>query len=164
MHFVFLHVGPNKSQPEMLVKSIRSQHPHCEITQCERSFNRNILVGKTANGDMDISEHAGKTMYEFHPYLAAFLHVKNPIFWSDCQLIMASLDQKYLQWYGDQEVLREIAHSKKYEKIGKIPESIAACLPEYFNPNNKPIFLHFKGKKRKKLMEEAFGLIDKTLI
>jgi hypothetical protein len=56
--------------------------------------------------------------------------------------------------YGDQEAMRNVVASQKYQS-SFLPESKVACLPEHATPTYAPIALHFKGAKRKPWMQDV---------
>jgi len=80
----------------------------------------------------------------------------------DCLEILNSLDKKFHFWYGDQEALRIISDSKKYD-MGYINEGVICTLPKFATTQESSYSVHFKGEGRKKLMLKAaeFILSDK---
>ena len=128
---------------------------------CLRSHQKEGLIDPAFRG-LDLSEYAGKTFGEIYPFLACFTYTKNYNFWEDCLEILNSLDKKFHFWYGDQEALRIISDSKKYD-MGYIDESVICTLPEFATKQEASYSVHFKGEERKKLMLQAadFLLSDK---
>jgi hypothetical protein len=70
------------------------------------------------------------------------------------------MDPSFSSWYGDQEALKSVYKSGKYNCL-MAHESQFACLPEFVDPPNMPTVIHFKGPKRKLMMkglyDELFG-------
>jgi lipopolysaccharide biosynthesis glycosyltransferase len=131
-----------------------------EVVCCKRSFGLNDIVNTSFRG-MDLSEYRNKTLGEIYPILASFTITKSFEFWSACLKNLLELDKKFHWWYGDQEAMRNVANSNQFA-ISYLPESTVACLPEFFNNNNPPMCLHFKGSQRKAWMREIFHQLKYT--
>ena len=128
------------------------------VAVCGRDFDRNRFF-KFQTKQMNMMEHAGKTVAEVYPYLACATLVKNVHFWADCHAECLKLHPQYHNWYGDQEAIRNVISKGRYQ-FSEIRESIYACLPEQRLPNVK--LLHFKGAARKPAMldyAKRFGLL-----
>ena len=133
-----------------------------DVYLCLRSHQKEGLIDTTFRG-LDLSEYSGRTFGEIYPFLACFTYTKDYHFWEDCFAILMSLDKKFHFWYGDQEALRIISDSKKYD-MGYIDESVICTLPEFATKQEASYSIHFKGKGRKKKMLKVaeFILRDKS--
>lgn len=131
-----------------------------DVVCCQRSFALNDLINISFRG-MDLSEYKNKTLGEIYPIIACFTLTKNYEFWYACYENLLTLDTKFHTWYGDQEAMRNIINSNRF-KAGFLPESMVACLPEFFNFNDPPISLHFKGAQRKVWMKDIFQQLFHT--
>ena len=60
---------------------------------------------------------------------------------------MEALPAKFHYWYGDQEAIRNIVNSGRYQ-VTDLPESLYACLPEYETPAVAPVISHYKGMRK----------------
>ncbi len=105
---------------------------------------------------MDLAEYEGKTLGEVYPIIACFTVTRSPRFWQECLANLMQLDGKFHYWYGDQEAMRNVVRTDRF-KVRYLPESKVACLPEYADPANLPLGLHFKGPARKEWMIPAFN-------
>ena len=121
-----------------------------DVYLCLRSYQKDNMITTNYRG-LDLSEYSKKSIGEVYPFLACFTYTKNYNFWEDCLEILNTLDKKFHFWYGDQEALRIINDSKKYD-MGYIDESIICAVPEISFKRNPPYSIHFKGKKHKKRM------------
>jgi len=118
------------------------------VAVCTREFDRGGPFNINFRGMM-MTEHAGKTLGEVYPYLGCATIVHNAPFWADCVAAYDVLPQKYREWYGDQEVIRDLVRAGRHT-FAELPESVFACLPE--RANEKAKILHYKGEQRKGLM------------
>lgn len=118
---------------------------------CEREFQKDAVFNTKFLG-LDFSEYEGKTLGEIYPYIGCATATKTSEFWLDCLYATEALDQKYHRWYCDQEALNIVAMSGNY-RIGTLPESTYACLPEFEEFVQRASIVHFKGPRRKALME-----------
>jgi hypothetical protein len=100
---------------------------------------------------------------DVYPILACFSITKSNLFWTKCFENLLQIDKKYHKWYGDQEAIKNILELKVF-KYNLLKESQVACLPEYFQRNDLPICLHFKGAKRKALMNKAYSILKQNSI
>ena len=57
---------------------------------------------------LDLSKYDGKTLDEVYPVLATFAYSEGNKIWIRCLERFHALDRVFYQWYGDQEVLRDI--------------------------------------------------------
>ena len=124
-----------------------------DVYLCLRSYQKDNMITTNYRG-LDLSEYSKKSIGEVYPFLACFTYTKNYNFWEDCLEILNTLDKKFHFWYGDQEALRIINDSKKYD-MGYIDESIICTLPEFATTQEASYSVHFKGETRKKLMFKA---------
>jgi hypothetical protein len=140
--------------PKMILKN-------SQVICCERSFGRDGLINTSFKG-MDLKEYMNKTFGEIYPILAAFTLTENSSFWTECFQELLKLDPKFHWWYGDQEAMRNVANGGKF-RIGYLPESQIACLPEFATKDNPPLCLHFKGPKRKAFMEGVWQSLQNQI-
>lgn len=124
-----------------------------DVAFCHRSFGRDSMINIKFN-NMDLSEYENMTLGEVYPIIGCFTVTKSYHFWSECLTKIKSLDAKFHHWFGDQEAMRDIASGDKFS-CNYLPESNIACLPEYYSEHN-PSCLHFKGSKRKNLMNKFY--------
>jgi hypothetical protein len=123
---------------------------------CRREFDRDWRV----NPHELVPEYSGKRLDEVWPYVGCFTAASSYSFWAECADRYERLDAKFRRWWGDQEVLREIASANKFS-IRELPESVYACLPDRVaSVTTKPRCLHFKGAERKDLMLEWAGRLN----
>lgn len=120
---------------------------------CLREFDCNTIFNHNFNG-MNLTEYAGRTLGSLYPYIGCATLLNDSRFWIDCLANMEALEPKFFNWYGDQEAIRNIAHSGRYE-IGHLRESIYACLPERESPEVPPIISHYKGVRKQLMLERA---------
>jgi hypothetical protein len=117
-----------------------------KYTFCARSFDRMIPFNGQQRG-LDFSEHHDRPIGLVFPYVACFIAARTsadllPLF-DRCR----ALDDKYQQWYGDQEALREFINTLKVTEFNLIEEAVIACLPEYIG-NSSPLIVHYKGARK----------------
>lgn len=124
-----------------------------DLAVCKRTFGSDALINTTFKG-MDLSEYQNKTFGEVYPYLASFNITRTHSFWTACHEKLLNLDRKFHFWYGDQEAMREVIKTRRFT-LTELAESQISCLPEYVNPANMPLAVHFKGPNRKHLMQDA---------
>jgi len=118
-----------------------------DVYLCLRSHDKKRVINHQIRM-LDLSEYKGKSIGDIYPYLACFTYTKNYLFWVDCLETLNSLDKKFHVWYGDQEALRIINDSKKYD-IGYLDESSICTLPDFSSIGDGSYSLHFKGAARK---------------
>jgi len=98
---------------------------------------------------------------DVYPILACFTITKSNVFWIKCFENLLQIDQKFHKWYGDQEAIKNVLKLEIFNCIF-LKGSQVACLPEYFQSNALPICLHFKGGKRKALMNKAYTILKQN--
>jgi hypothetical protein len=136
-------------QDKIVVKELLEQHK--DVAFCRRSFDCDAMFNIEQRG-IKFPEYEGKTLDQLYPYVGCAVVAKNPQVWKDLLAIYEGLDEKFKQWYGDQEALR--IYAEKYpERVSEVNESVYGCLPEHKTDDAK--ILHFKGEARKKLFEVA---------
>jgi len=133
-----------------------------EIALCQRSFGLNEVFNSSYGG-MDLSEYFNMKIIDVYPILACFTITKSNLFWIKCFENLLQIDKKFHKWYGDQEAIKNILELKIF-KYNLLKESQVACLPEYFQSNDLPLCLHFKGAKRKTLMNKAYSVLKQNSI
>ena len=130
------------------------------VAVCKREFATNELFNTSIFG-MDLAEYSGRTLGELYPYVGCATATNGPTFWKECLANLMRLDPKFHFFYGDQQVIRDLVQSGRYN-VRHLRESIYACLPERLGQSlDKPKLVHFKGQGRKPLMLEwaqRFGL------
>jgi tetratricopeptide (TPR) repeat protein len=126
-----------------------------DLVLCKRSFYRYGEFDVNFK-NMNLLQYSNKEIFEVYPILACFTITKSYEFWLTCFHNLLELDKKFHFWYGDQEVIRNIAITGKF-KIHYVPESQVACLPEFFQKESPPLCLHFKGPDRKNLMMSFYS-------
>jgi hypothetical protein len=130
-----------------------------DVMCCKRYFDLNKSFITNFKG-LNFHEYENKVLNDVFPFLACFTISKNYLFWKACYENLLQLDEKFHFWYGDQESIKNIIASNKFN-IDFISESEFACLPEYIsNFDSFPKCLHFKGPKRKLLMKKFLKGID----
>jgi hypothetical protein len=126
-----------------------------QIVMCRRSFNRNSLFSPVQRG-IDFREYEGKTLDEVYPYLACATITRDYQPWASMYTsLMTFMDEKFKQWYGDQEALRFASVALNSDELGSIDEREYACLPEYASQLNRPRIMHYKGERKKKFFSEG---------
>jgi hypothetical protein len=124
-----------------------------DVALCAREFGLSGPLN-TANMGIDVSEYRDRPWHEVYPYVACATITRGAAFWRDCLQTLLGLDAKFQRWYGDQEALREVAKAGRY-RVTTLPESVYGCLPEALAMvEEDPVFVHFKGPKRKSQMAE----------
>lgn len=131
-----------------------------KIAMCKRVFQTDWIFNTSIRGQ-DFSEYAGMTMGQVYPYLACATATRSKEEWAAMVQILKRIDRKFYQWYGDQEALK--IYQKSFSSdVAYLGEDIYACLPEELGPNHSASIIHFKGPRRKSLMElysrEVLGL------
>jgi len=112
---------------------------------CNRSFNSEATFNPQQRG-MDFSEYTDRSIGDVYPILACFMIVRSAKHFLPLIEQMECLEDKFIRWYGDQEVLRDFTR----EKMGKftlVEESRFGCLPEYAGAH-APFILHYKGNRK----------------
>jgi hypothetical protein len=128
-----------------------------DVYLCLRSHGKKNILNHQIKM-LDLSEYENKELGVIYPYIACFTYTRNYLFWEDCLEILNSLDKKFHVWYGDQEALRIINDSKKYD-IGYLDESSICNLPDFSSIGDGSYSLHFKGAARKEDMVKLAGFI-----
>lgn len=135
---------------------------------CRRSFNLNTPFNSTfadrvfsnqhqrvIDKTIDFHEHSGRTLGNVFPYLACFTITGSYQTWELVLQNLRNLHPKYLEWYGDQEAIRNLTEAKSI-RFSLIDEKVCACLPEHLKDcTEPPLTVHFKGGKRKPAMLSA---------
>jgi hypothetical protein len=135
---------------------------------CRRSFNRDTPFNssfadkvfsnqqqRVIEKTFEFAEHSGKTLGNVFPYLACFTVTGSCRPWRLILENLQSLPPKYLEWYGDQEAIRNLADAGRI-RFSLIDEKVCACLPEHLKDcPEPPLTVHFKGGKRKAAMLAA---------
>ena len=102
---------------------------------------------------LDLIKYDGKTLDEVQPILATFAYSEDNKIWIRCLERFHALDRVFYQWYGDQEVLRDIVLSGELSNIIFVGEDLVDRLPEDGSPGESYVW-HFKGN-RKNLMRSC---------
>jgi hypothetical protein len=123
------------------------------VAVCRREFDRNAVFNHRFRG-MDFSEYEGRTLGSLYPYVGCATLLDNSNFWTDCLEDMEALAPKFHHWYGDQEAIRNVVASGRHE-VAALPESLYACLPEYETPDVVPTISHYKGARKRLMLERA---------
>lgn len=123
------------------------------VALCRREFDREAIFNHRFGG-MDLSEYAGRTLGSLYPYVGCATYLDGSCFWADCLTEMEALDPKFFNWYGDQEAIRNLARSGRYE-VAALPESLYACLPEHETSGVAPYINHYKGQRKPLMLERA---------
>ena len=131
---------------------------------CERYFHKNEIIPDDSpiqwgNNIHTFPEYKGQLMNDVFPYIGCFYADSNPDFLNEAIRQYKILDEKYHFWFGDQVAIREAA---KLMKINSVSEMQIACLPEFYNEQKYVLALHFKGKKRKRMIDKYFQKITST--
>jgi hypothetical protein len=129
-----------------------------KVILCERTFNKNCVFNVNQRG-LNFSEYSGRTLGEIYPFLACATITKKWDFWNELCQILKEMDKKFLQWYGDQEAMREWYKSNGNDSLKFLAESEYACLPEEKSYLNQAKIVHFKGGSRKELMEIFYSIL-----
>ena len=123
--------------------------PHKDVAFCRRHFGKSMFFNIEQNG-VRYDEYKGKTIDEVYPYVACTVVTKSNQIWKDLLEIYDTIDPKFRNWYGDQEVMR--IYAERYPaRVQDISEAIYGCLPEEDCKDAK--IVHYKGPSRKKLFE-----------
>jgi hypothetical protein len=123
------------------------------VAVCRRDFDRDAVFNHRFRG-MDFSEYEGRTLGSLYPYVGCATMLNDSNFWMDCLANMEALPAKFHHWYGDQEAIRNIVASGRYE-VADLPEQLYACLPEYETPAVLPMISHYKGRRKPLMLERA---------
>ncbi len=140
---------------DMLVLSPLCAHSMlagADVAFCQRSFGVTDPINTEFKG-MNLSEFSGKSMGDVFPVVACFTVTRSYEFWGKCSEFLERMDPKFHFWYGDQLAMKNVLDGNHFKCQG-IPESKVGCLPEFFNPEDPPNCIHFKGPHRKQLMCE----------
>jgi hypothetical protein len=113
---------------------------------CNRSFDRMAGFNGKQRG-LDFSENDGRPMGFVYPILACFSVFRHGSDWAKLYDLCQSLPDKYLQWYGDQEALREFVNNLRADEFNLVEESQYACLPEH-SDRNSPLIIHHEGNRK----------------
>lgn len=127
--------------------------PDTGVAVCRREFHCNAPFNTRQNG-VDMTEYEGRTLGSLYPYVGCATYVHRTRFWADCQADMEALDPKFHNWYGDQEALRNVVGSGRYQ-VSMLPESQYACLPEYAPSDDVPYIFHYKGSRKAAMFQRA---------
>jgi len=128
------------------------------VAICLRQFDNHLIFTDQFKG-LDFSEYRGQSLGTVFPYLACCSITPSFEFWERAVNLLAGLDEKYLRWYGDQEVIK-ILRNEIGSKVRLLPESFFGCLPEKISMvSESPGILHFKGK-RKNSMKAVLNYIE----
>lgn len=94
----------------------------------------------------------GKDIVPDMPYNTGVMFSRNPAFWSDCYDYCASLPDKQKHWWGDQQAVRVVKESGKYQ-VREL-----TCDEYNYSPSSADedvtgrYVVHYKGPIRKKMM------------
>ena len=124
-----------------------------EVAVCVREFDTEAIFNHQVQG-ADLSEYAGRTLGSVYPYVGCATYATDGRFWADCLADMRALDPKFFNWYGDQESIRNVVRSGRY-RVGALPESCYACLPDREPPGTEPVIFHYKGARKPLMLERA---------
>ena len=131
-----------------------------DVAVLKRVFGADELLNTRFLG-MDLSEYAGMQIGKVYPYIGCFALMRSNEFWKECERVMKALPKKFLFWYGDQEAIREVVEARRFN-VKEVKESDYACLPEYIDEAAPPFIAHFKGVKRKAMMEPIYRKLLQT--
>lgn len=125
-----------------------------EVVFLRRSFMKDWKFNTKQHG-LDLKEYNNSTLDEVYPYIGCFFITKSFNFWDSFVKIYHKIDNKFNNWYGDQEVLRKIAEGRLID-FSEVDESKFACPPQHWNDKYNPLIIHLKGKSNKeKFINEA---------
>jgi hypothetical protein len=130
-----------------------------EVLLCRRTFNRNAIFNPVQRG-LNFEEYSNLTLDSIYPFLACATITTCWKFWHQLLELLEKKDSKFLEWYGDQEVMRDWHILNTKRKVGYLPESEFGCLPEFPEFANDAKVLHFKGPSRKQLMSQFFDRFE----
>jgi hypothetical protein len=130
-----------------------------EVMLCRRTFNRDGIFNPNQRG-LSFYEYSNSKLDSIYPFLACATITRNWNFWHELLELLKQKDKKFLEWYGDQEAMREWHISNKDKKVGYLSESVFGCLPEFSELIKNAKVLHFKGPNRKELMPKFFTELD----
>ncbi|HEX7886290.1 MAG TPA: hypothetical protein VF474_09965 [Phenylobacterium sp.] len=123
------------------------------VAVCQREFGTQAIFNHRFGG-MDLSEYEGRTMGSIYPYVGCATYVNRSNFWADCLQDMEALDPKFFNWYGDQEAIRNVVNSSQ-RPVAMLRESLYACLPEHAGQMSAPYIFHYKGQRKRVMLERA---------
>jgi len=135
------------------------------------NLNKNVLLKRSFDLDMkfntkiknlEFDEFNNKKINEVFPILACFIKSNSHILWDQMSQHLDRLEKKFLYWYGDQEILKNLyfEDSKRYEFVD---EKYFACLPKYIDKKSFPFIIHFKGFQNKEIFKNKIKLVNDYL-
>tara|TARA_B100001250_G_C19613604_1_gene706105 strand:- start:88 stop:810 length:723 start_codon:yes stop_codon:yes gene_type:complete len=126
-----------------------------------RSFDLNIKFNtKIKNQEFD--EYSNYTIDKVFPILACLLKTNSYVFWEEMSKYLYTLEDKFLYWYGDQEILKKLYLENK-ERFYLIEEKYFACPPQFLDKKKFPYLIHFKGLQNKENLKSQINLINSYL-
>ena len=126
-----------------------------------RSFDLNTKFNtKIKNQEFD--EYYNYTIDKVFPILACLLKTNSYAFWEEMSKCLYSLEDKFLYWYGDQEILKKLYLENK-ERFYLIEEKHFACPPQFLDKKKFPYLIHFKGLQNKENFKSQINLINNYL-
>jgi hypothetical protein len=134
-------------------RPLRLEEPDTGVAVCLREFGKDAIFNHRFGG-MDMDEYAGRTLGSIYPYVGCATYLNGSDFWADCLRDMEGLDPKFFNWYGDQEAIRNVVESGR-RVVGRLRESLYACLPEHAAPSADPYIFHYKGQRKPLMLQRA---------
>ena len=126
-----------------------------------RSFDLNTKFNtKIKNQEFD--EYSNYTIDKVFPILACLLKTNSYVFWEEMSKYLYTLEDKFLYWYGDQEILKKLYFENK-ERFYLIEEKYFACPPQFLDKKKFPYLIHFKGLQNKENFKSQINLINSYL-
>ena len=126
-----------------------------------RSFDLNTKFNtKIKNQKFDA--YSNYTIDKVFPILACLLKTNSYVFWEEMSKYLYTLEDKFLYWYGDQEILKKLYLENK-DRFCLIEEKYFACPPQFLDKKKFPYLIHFKGLQNKENFKSQINLINSYL-
>ncbi len=109
----------------------------------KRSFDTDKIFNEEYK-NLNFSEYKNMSLGEAFPFIGCFVKSNSYLLWDEISKESLKLHNKYLKWYGDQVVLRNL-YEKNNQNYSLVHESLYACPPQYINKKKFPYIIHFKG-------------------
>ena len=112
--------------------------------------------------NLSFEEFHGRSINDVFPILACFIKTNSYLFWEEMSRYLKQLEEKFLFWYADQEILKKIYLEDK-KRFYLLEEKLFACPPQFIDKKAMPFLLHFKGLNNKSIFLREIKLINNYL-